>query len=367
MILTGGTADNPRFDMLAPLDDPCDPSRTMHRTRGSGLRRPAGPLLLLALIAAACSPSTSPAPSSPSPSPTPARTPPLPTPVPTPVDTPLPTATSVAPASGVLLVRLTGCSHTCGPEPGTTILDDGRVIWQDAELRPIEAQLTPEVLQRVRDEIAAADVLDTDADVQAELRPGAEPIGHGVSLYRFERMDGERRIVVTSGDPRDYADQAELWIIPPAMPILAGLADDLLDPVAWLSADAFTGPARAYEPDHYLVLIELYPQVGGASDFEADVDDVLWPFGAPIEGAGEPVDVGGAGIGSRCLVIGADEAAETAAAEKGMGSRRDLGTWLSSVEYGWERANGFVVLSMTPVLPHQTGTCSELVAADPGR
>ena len=297
----------------------------------------------------------------------PAQTPLLPTPVPTPVETPGPSATSIAPASGVLLVRLTGCRHTCGPEPGTTILDDGRVIWQDAELRPIEAQLTPEALQQVRDEIARAGVLDADADVQAELRPGAEPVGHGVSLDRFERMDGDRRIVVTSGDPRDYADQAELWIIPPSMPILADLADKLRDPVAWLGAASFSGPAQSYEPDHFLVVIELYPEVGGASDFETDVDDVPWPFGAPIEGAGEPVDGGGAGIGSRCHVIDAGEAAETVAAEKGVGARRNLGAWLSSVEYGWKRANGFVLVSMTPVLPHQTGTCSELVAADPGR
>lgn len=338
----------------------------MPRFRGPGLRRLAGPWLLLALIAAACSPSTTPVPPSPSPSPAPVQTSPPPTPVPTPVATAVPTATAVAPASGVLLVRLTGCSHTCGPEPGTTILDDGRVIWQDEELRPIERQLTPATLQRVRDEIGSSGVLDADADVQAELRPGAEPIGHGVSLYRFERMAGDRRIVVTSGDPRDYADQAELWIIPPAMPILADLADKLRDPVAWLGADAFAGPAQAYEPDHYLVVIELYPEVGDASDFEADVDDMPWPFGAPIEGAGEPVDGGGAGIGSRCLVIDADEAAETAAAEKGVGARRDLGAWLSSVEYGWERANGFVLVSMTPVLPHQTGTCSELLATGPG-
>lgn len=339
----------------------------MPRSRGLGLRRPAGPVLLLALIASACSPNISPAPPSPSPNPTPAPTTRLPTPVPTLVATPGPTGTSVAPASGALLVRLTGCSHTCGPEPGTTILDDGRVIWQDAELRPIEAQLTPDALQQVRDEISSGGVLELEADVQAELRPGAEPIGRGVSLYRFERMDGDRRIVVTSGDPRDYADQAELWIIPPSMPLLADLADKLRDPVAWLGVASFTGPARPYEPDHYLVLIELYPEVGGASDFEADVDNVPWPFGAPIESAGEPVDVGGARIGSRCLVIDAGEAADTVAAEKGVGARRNLGAWLSSVEYGWERANGFVLVSMTPVLPHQSGTCAELVATDPGR
>ncbi len=341
----------------------------MQQRRGVGPRRGAGSLLLVAVIATACSPAVSPAPvlsPSPPPSPTPVPTAVLPTPVPTPDATAAPTA-SVAPASGVLLIRLTGCSHTCGPEAGTTILEDGRMIWQDADLRTMEAQLTPTGLQQVRDAIATAGVLDADADVQAELRPGAEPVGHGVSLYRFERAVNGSRVVVTSGDPRDYADQAELWILPPEMAVLAELADRLRDPVAWLGVEGFAERAQRYRPDHYLVLIDLFPEVGGANDFDADVDAVPWPFGAPIEGAGEPTGGGAAGLGSRCLVIDAADAAETAAAEQGAGTRRDLDAWLSTAEYGWKRANGFVSVAMTPVLPHQSGTCAELVAAEPSR
>ena len=331
--------------------------------RGTGTRWQLGPLLLLTVLAAAaCVPSASPRPTE-APTTSVAPTVRLPTPVPTPAATTAPTSSAVAPATGVLLIRLTGCSHTCGPEPGTTILEDGRIIWQDAELRPLEARLTPEALELVRETIAKSGVLDDDADVQAELVPGAEPIGRGVSLYRFERTVGDRRIVVTTGDPRDYADQAELWVIPPAMPVLADLADQLRDPVAWLGADALTETSRRYEPDHYLLLIDLYPEVGGASGFDADVDAVPWPFGAPIEGAGEPLEVGGGGLGSRCLVIDAAAAAEMAAAEKGVGADRQLRTWFSTVEYGWERADGFVQVSLTPLLPHQVGTCTDLVAA----
>ena len=241
------------------------------------------------------------------------------------------------------------------------------MIWQDPELRTMAAQLTPAALQQVRDAIATAAVLDADADVQAELRPGAEPVGRGVSLYRFERVVDGRRLVVTSGDPRDYADQAELWIIPPEMAVLAELADSLREPVAWLGPESLTEPANRYRPDHYLVLIDLFPEVGGANDFDADVDTVPWPFGAPIEGAGEPTGGGAAGLGSRCLVIDAADAAETAAAEKGAGTKRDLDAWLSTAEYGWKRANGFVSVAMTPLLPHQGGTCAELVAAEPSR
>src|SRR5215204_1410647 len=37
---------------------------------------------------------------------------------------------SAVPTMGRLLLRLTTCSHTCGTTPGTTFLDDGRILWE---------------------------------------------------------------------------------------------------------------------------------------------------------------------------------------------------------------------------------------------
>jgi hypothetical protein len=331
------------------------------RNGGTSLALRSGLCLFAALLAAACSPSVSP---SPTPDPTPLATPRLPTPVPTALATPGPEE-SAAPTPIGLLIRLTSCSHTCGPEPGTTILDDGRVIWQDANLRPLEARLMPAVLQRVRDELDASGVLHADADMQAELRPGAEPVGRGATLYRFERLIGERRVVVTSGDPADYADEPDLWVIPPQMAVLADLAAKLRDPIAWLGPDALVEPARGYEPAHYLVLVDLFPEVGAQPGLDADADDVRWPFGRPIEGVGEPADATGAGLGTRCLVIDAAMASATAGAEQAAGANRSFGSWISSVEYGWRRADGFVIVSLTPLLPHETGSCVDLVPTFP--
>jgi hypothetical protein len=331
------------------------------RNGGTSLTLRSGLCLLGALLAAACSPSVSPSPTQIA---TPPATPRLPTPVPTPVATPGPEE-SAAPAPIGLVIRLTSCSHTCGPEPGTTILDDGRVIWQDADLRPLEARLTPAALQRVRAELDASGVLETDADVQAELRPGAEPVGRGATLYRFERLVAERRVVVTSGDPDDYADEPDLWVIPPQMAVLADLGEKLRDPIAWLGPEALAGAARPYQPAHHLVLVDLYPEVGDQPGLDADADDVRWPFGGPIEGVGEPADVTGAGLGSRCLVIDAATAAATADAEQAAGADRSFASWISSVEYAWRRADGFVVVSMTPLLPHETGACVDLLPTFP--
>jgi hypothetical protein len=217
----------------------------------------------------------------------------------------------------------------------------------------------------VRDELDASGVLANDADVQAEPRPGAEPVGRGATLYRFERLVAERRVVVTSADPGDSADEPDLWVIPPQMAVLADLAAKLRDPIAWLGPAAVVDPARAYEPAHFLVLVDLLPEVGAQPGLAADADDVRWPFGRPIEGVGEPADATGAGLGSRCLVIDAATAAATADAEQAAGADRSFASWISSVECDWRRADGFVIVSMTPLLPHGTGSCVDLVPTFP--
>jgi hypothetical protein len=327
--------------------------------RSRGPRIALGPVLLFAFtIVGGCTPrvtSTQPPASTPEPT---AR--PSPTPVPTVLVTRSPTEpTDTEPAE--LVIRFTSCSHTCGPEPGTTVLADGRIIWTDSSVRPIEATLTPEALRRVRDELDASGVLDVPADYHAELRPGATPVGHGATLLRFERRIGGARVVVTSGDPSDYADQPRAWIIPPEMAKLASLARQLREPLAWLGQDAFLDPPKPYLPERYVVVVDLYPEVGEQPDDSPDVDDVEWPFGQPIEGVGEPADSAGGGLGARCLIVDDAIAVATVAAERAAGARRDINQWLSTQEYGWDRANGFVDVSMTPLLPHETGSCVGLI------
>lgn len=331
----------------------------MVRFRGVRIA-PLTPFLILVAFAAACTPTRpSPSPTGPAPTTAPSASPNLPTPVPTVPATPAPTPSEAAPTIG-LVVRLTTCSHTCGPTPGTTILDDGRIIWEEFENRATESRLTPEALQGVIDALAIPE-LDADDDYQAELRPGAEPAGRGATLHRLEVLRGDRRVVVTFGDPASYADEPNLWIIPPEMTVLGTIANQLQDPVAWLGQASFAQGPHAYEPDRYLVLIDLFPKVGDDLGFDADIDDVVWPFGGPIEGAGEPVEAAG-GFGSRCLLLTAELAEAVIAAEETAGAHRQRRLWLSTVEYRWQRADGFVQVSMVPVLPYDQGSCVDLAA-----
>jgi hypothetical protein len=300
-------------------------------------------LLVLALeLVAACSLATP----QPTPSPSPAPTARLPTPVPTAVATLSPTPDPSLPQASL--------------EVGSVVLTDGRIIWQDERGAVLESQLTAAALGRVRAAIDI-DALRRDAAFEATLRPGAEPIPHGITSHRFEVGAGSGKVVVTTVDPSSFADQLPSWNIPPEAEILSDLAAKLAEPVAWLGADAFVDPPRPYRPPSYLLFIDLYAGFGSAGA-AADVDDVDWPFGGPIENAGEPLLGGEGGLPARCVLLDGEQGAATLAAEAAAGVTRDLLRWLTTVEYDWDRADGFVQVSLLPLLPYQSGSCLELGA-----
>jgi hypothetical protein len=299
------------------------------------------------------------------PGPTPSLTPtqlptprPTPTAVPTPVPTPIASPTEGAVEPAELLIRVTLCTEICVPTPGTTVLADGRMIWELSG-QVVEARLTEAALERIRDEVAARDELREDGDYQAELRPGAQPFPRGTSSYRFEIGPGEPTIV-TSGEPADYAAEPRLWIIPPEMERLARLARQLLEPLAWLGQDELARPPAPYEPSRYWMLIELYPGIGELPGFGIDVEAVASPFGVPLEAAGQPVPGADDGFPVRCLVTDADTARRLATAEIEAGSPRNPAAWSSTIAYDWRRGGGFVQVSLTQVLPHEVDPCGDL-------
>ncbi|HEX3265995.1 MAG TPA: hypothetical protein VHR16_10040, partial [Candidatus Limnocylindrales bacterium] len=291
----------------------------------------------------------------------------LPTPVPTPIassGSPSSTA-SPAVAEAELVIRLVVCRDTCRATAGTTILGDGRVIWEspDDSGTVLQSSLTSEGLAKVRAAIAARPELDASGDYRPVLRPGATPIAHGVSSFRFEVGEAGAHILVTSWDPESLADQRDQWKIPPEMDALGVLSGRLVDPLQWLGVAAFAGPPAQFSANGFLVGIELFGGAGDAGDVPADADDVDWPFGRPIETAGEPV-AGVEGITTRCLRIDAEAAADLRAAEKAAGARRPAAAWFSTIAYDWHRADGFVQVTVRQLLPHESGPCSDLL--EPG-
>ncbi len=344
----------------------------MHRSsRGWGIARAPIALLIGAVIAAGCDGGgRTPSPASPGTSSlaSPASSQRLPTPVPTPIGPSAEPSSDASPdaATGRLLLRLTTCSHACGSTPGTTFLDDGRLLWEaiDGSGQVLEAHLTEAGVATVRAAIEATPALAADGDYRATLRPGAEPIPHGVNSYRFDVEWAAGPVLVTSWDPASLSDQVELWIFPPELAELADLATRLADPVTWLGEDAFVGPPAPYVPTGLLVRVDLYPDIGDIGGTAADVDDVEWPFTQPIEAAGEPI--GGEDVPApRCVVLDAAGALALRGAESAAGVSRDARLWETVVDYGWERADGFVQVTVRQLLPHLTGSCRELLLDAP--
>lgn len=330
------------------------------------LRAAAALAVTAAVLASACTavPSRTPT-AAPTATPSHAASPRLPTPVPT-VVPPSSTPGSSEPApTGSLVLRLTSCDDACGVTPGTTILDDGRIIWQPPDGRVLQGRLTPAGLARVREAIAGEPALGADGVFVATLRPGAEPIPHGVGSHRFDVVHPAGAVVVDAWDPDSLADQRDAWFIPPEMESLDRLADLLTEPVAWLGADAFeTGP-DPYQPDRYMVVIDLFPAIGEAGEFLADVDEIDWPFGGPIEAAGDPVGPGADGLPPRCLILTTEDAQALRTAESEAGASRNLRQWTTTIAYDWRRADGFVQVTVIQLLPHEQGACVDIVITPP--
>jgi hypothetical protein len=262
---------------------------------------------------------------------------------------------AVSPDAGLVL-HLTTASDLGAHGPGTTILDDRRIIWGDNRSRPIESRLGREAFADVLATIDAIDALDRDGRYSPELRPGKQPPGHGSEFHVFDLVRDDERIVVSAADPASFEGEEDIWVIPPEMHELTELAHRLVDPLAWLGPAAFTEAIRPYQATTFLVVIHLYPGGGGSVP---DVDGVRWPFGEPIERVGVPYEAGG-DPESRCLFIDAATASLTVLAEEKAGVQRALTDWSSPIDYEWPRIGGFVTVTLTHVLPYESGTCVEL-------
>jgi hypothetical protein len=259
-------------------------------------------------------------------------------------------------ATAELVLHLTTASDTGAYGPGTTILDDRRIIWADKRYRPIESRLGREALAEVRAALQASDALDKDVWYGPELRPGKQHPGHGASFHVFDIVRDGEHIVVSVSDPASFEGEDDIYVIPPEMHELTDLAHRIADPLAWLGPDAFVEPIRPYEGGHFLVEIHLFRGTGGSVP---DVDTVRWPFGEPIEDVGVFFEAGG-DPESRCLFLDATTASEMVLAEQNAGVDRDIRAWSSTIDYEWPRVGGWVMITLTHLLPYESGTCAEL-------
>ncbi len=257
-----------------------------------------------------------------------------------------------------LVLRLTWCQDVCVSNPGTTVLEDGRVIWRN-ETMWVERQLTATGLAELLDRVDAAGVFDADGDYSPQLRPGAQPQPRGLTSYAFTALRDTTRVRVTTGDPEEFASEAALWIVPPEMAGLAAFAEDLMNPAASFPDDAWAGGPIAFRPPGYLLIVTLRRDDAARADLTTDVDDVAWSLSAPIDTIGEPYVQNGEVVpDTRCLPISAALAARIAAAERSAGSKPFIDNPYDEISYHWARGNGSATIETRWLMPDQPWSCT---------
>jgi hypothetical protein len=287
--------------------------------------------------------------------------------LPTPELTAAPTAAALpSPGSGEpvgLVVRVISCNDVCGPQPGTTVLSDGRVIWRSdgpAGASMVERQLTPAGLELVRQAIDATGLLEANGSYSPTVRPGKDPPGHGITSHAFKVARGDGIVVVNSDDPGAFeADNqvlGDVWDIPRETYALADLATKLSNVEAWLPADAWADLQRPHQAERYLLIVTT-ERSGDLPPFP-DVDAVRWPVPSSIDKVGLPYTQQGLVVeNSRCLPITRELAAALAAAERAVGYERSIAEPFVDFSYAWERGPGSIGVGLRLLLPDQPLTC----------
>lgn len=208
--------------------------------------------------------------------------------------TTVPIAAGPAPAGDPLLRFEQGCDVT--PPiivPTFTVLEDGRAIWfrttdEFGNGEHVIRQLSPDGVQTIRQRVDQTGLFGADAFYPLEVRPGAEPPGHGLCAYTFTWSDGEGEPVVVGSIGWLGAEEESAYYEPaPEREALHALAADLGDPESWLDESAWSSAeAVPYEPTDYVVLVtDSIPQL--ADPAAPDIDALTWPFAAGPDAFGE--------------------------------------------------------------------------------
>ena len=276
-----------------------------------------------------------------------------------------PEATQQPGAADDLILRIlfTGGGPTYPTDllPWVSLMADGTLIWQPVPPETetpalVTRRLTPDGLAELRDLIFGSGLLAEDATHELEPLPGAQPPGRGVGVYVFTTGEDDGGVTVTSVQWLGDEEEETYYQPSPEREGLDALANALRDPEAMLGADAWEGPAEAYEAaDYQLVLVPIrdVPPYGNPDIAEMGLD-----YDGPIDEFGEATGAPGE-VPSRCGVITREEAASIIrvldAADFGeVGLDRATGGGID-----WAEGNGTVDLFMVPRMPDGFPECED--------
>jgi hypothetical protein len=184
---------------------------------------------------------------------------------------------------------------------------DGRFVTRTDDNQLRERRLTPAGVQRVRDELVATGLFERDQRFSLELRPGANPPGHGIGGLFFKVWRDTRTVEV--GTAMSQGPE-EVYYEPSAPRTrLDLLSKQLANPETWLPADVWADPTpKPYQPTAFALLLRT--EVGQANEpHRIDALRSTWPFSIGPLALGQilPATAGPQADATRCSVLTNDD------------------------------------------------------------
>ena len=206
-----------------------------------------------------------------------------------------------------LVIRLETVSDACCPVTQAVLVADGRFVTRTDDQQLRERTLTPAGVERVRTELSATGLFESDRRFPLEARPGVAPPARGIGSLLFKVWRDTRSVVVTTAN--DQGPDEAFFQPSAARTRLTRLSEQLRAPETWLPAEAWRDAApRPYDARLFVLLIRGESGLANVAPTIAALG-AAWPFsiGPLTLGQMLPPEAGPQAENARCSVLTKDD------------------------------------------------------------
>jgi len=231
------------------------------------------------------------------------------------------------------------------------LTDDGRVITQDAGGQLLQRKLTPAGSASMLLQAIQTGFFDRDASYPRVPVPGTTPPGRGPTFLIVTVANAGREVRVSfepTGQPDD--EQYQKSTTREKLTALARGYEDL----SWVATNLWAeARPQSYQAAFQRLFILADPKLAPAPGGTQRDAEVIWPFLTPIDAIGQPMSA----TLWRCAVMIDEDARYLVDALAGE-AQRDRSSITAALPW---RSTGSVRLALTPLMPHESASCSGAV------
>jgi hypothetical protein len=261
---------------------------------------------------------------------------------------------SVAPASRLVSYERGG--DIGQPSIRFLLTDDGRVITEASNGDLVQRKLTPAGAATMVLQAIQTGLFERDAVYGRTPKPGTTPSARGATVLMFVVANGTRTVrvsVIPTGQPDD-----ELYETSAEREKLTALARGYED-LSWVASNSWAeATPQPYQAQAHRLFVLPEPNAAPAAG-SADAD-AIWPFLIPIDEVGGPVGGNVAGASWRCAVLVSSDARVLGGAleRAAVIARYGSAPHIAAGPLAWRAGTGSVRLELSPLLPHESATCT---------